>query len=308
MVAPRRFLPSISLLTAFEAAARTENFTAAAEELSLTQGAVSRQIQALEDQLGVPLFRRERKRVYLTAAGHAYARDIREALKLIARASLTVQANPEGGTLNLAILPTFGTRWLAPRLNDFLAKNPGVSVNLSTRILPFDLAAEHFDAAIQYGPGTAANTDSIKLLEEALLPVAAPDLKERLNVHTPADVAKAPLLHIETRPKAWQLWLKEQGISATPGGGMLFDQFSTIAQAAVHGVGFALLPGFLIERELKEGRLVVAFDRPLYGIGGYYLAWPRDKSDYPPLVRFRDWITQEIAVWNRSREADPVEG
>lgn len=304
MVAPRRFLPSISLLSAFEAAARTENFTAAAEELSLTQGAVSRQIQALEEQLGVPLFRRERKRVHLTAAGQAYAREIREALKMIARASLTVQSNPEGGTLNLAILPTFGTRWLAPRLNEFLAANPGVSVNLSTRILPFDLNAEHFDAAIQYGPGTVADTENIKLLEEALIPVAAPNLKDRLNIKSPADVASAPLLHIETRPKAWQLWFDEQGITATPGGGMLFDQFSTIAQAAVHGVGFALLPRFLIEQELTEGRLTIAFDRPLYGIGGYYLVWPKDKRDYPPLVHFRDWIIEEIEAWQKSRNQD----
>ncbi|RMF08288.1 MAG: LysR family transcriptional regulator [Alphaproteobacteria bacterium] len=301
MVAPRRFLPSISLLSAFEAAARTENFTAAAEELSLTQGAVSRQIQALEEQLGIALFRREKKRVHLTAAGHAYAREIREALKLIARASLSVQANPEGGTLNLAILPTFGTRWLAPRLNAFLAGHPGVTVNLSTRILPFDLEAEHFDAAIQYGPGTVAGTEHIKLLEEALIPVSAPGLKDQLDVRTPADVARAPLLHIETRPKAWQQWLEAQGVSATATGGLLFDQFATIAQAAIHGVGFALLPRFLIEQELSEGRLVVAFDRPLYGIGGYYLTWPKAKGDYPPLARFRDWIVAEITAWKRSR-------
>jgi len=303
VLAPRRYLPSISLLTAFEAASRTESFTAAAQELSLTQGAVSRQIQSLEEQLGVKLFRRERKRVHLTAAGEAYAREIREALKQIARASLTLQANPEGGKLNLAILPTFGTRWLAPRLNDFLAANPGITVNLSTRILPFDLEAEHFDAAIQYGPGTAQGTESVKLLEEDLLPVCAPDLMERLGIRTAADIAKAPLLHIETRPHVWKQWLMAQGISDVPASGMLFDQFATIAQAAGHGVGFALLPRFLIERELEEGRLVVAFDRPLSGVGGYYLVWPRAKGGYPPLVRFRAWIMEEIRAWSEGREA-----
>lgn len=304
MLAPRRYLPSISLLTAFEAAARLESFTAAAQELSLTQGAVSRQIQAIERQLGVDLFRRERKRVHLTAAGDAYAREIREALKQIARASLTLQANPEGGKLNLAILPTFGTRWLAPRLNEFLAANPGITVNLSTRILPFDLEAEHYDAAIQYrGPDRADGADQVKLLEEALIPVCAPDLKKRLGVRKVADMAAAPLLHIETRPNAWQQWFEAQGIRGAPASGMLFDQFATIAQAAGHGVGFALLPRFLIERELEEGRLVIAFDRPLSGVGGYYLVWPRAKGGYPPLVRFRDWLTSEIRIWNEGRDA-----
>ena len=127
MLAPRRFLPSISLLSAFEAAARTQSFTEAARELDLTQSAVSRQIMALEGQLGVELFIRDKKRVHLTLAGERYATEIRNALKSIASASLALKANPEGGTLNLAILPTFGTRWLAPRLPDFLSKHPGVT-------------------------------------------------------------------------------------------------------------------------------------------------------------------------------------
>src|SRR5262245_56643181 len=138
MLASRRFLPSISLLAAFEAVARTGSVPAAARELDLTQSAVSRQIKALEEQLGVELFLRERQTVRLTLAGDSYAREIREALRRISSASLNLRANPHGGTLNLAILPTFGTRWLAPRLGRFLSKNPGVTINLVTRLSSFD--------------------------------------------------------------------------------------------------------------------------------------------------------------------------
>src|SRR5690242_8560404 len=119
-VLPRRFLPQMSVLAAFEAAARLQSFTAAAEELNLTQSAISRQIRSLEDQLGAELFVRERQTVRLTVAGSSYANEVRRALQLIATATLALRANPNGGTLNLAILPTFGTRWLAPRLPAFL--------------------------------------------------------------------------------------------------------------------------------------------------------------------------------------------
>lgn len=129
----RRFLPSTALLAAFEATARTGSVTLAAKELSLTQSAVSRQIKLLEEQLEVELFTRERQSVRLTIAGNAYAREIREALRKISTASFNLRANPRGGTLNLAILPTFGTRWLAPRLPKFLAQNPGITVS----VVPF---------------------------------------------------------------------------------------------------------------------------------------------------------------------------
>ncbi|GGE01354.1 hypothetical protein GCM10011390_20280 [Aureimonas endophytica] len=142
MQTPRRLLPSIGLLSAFEASARTGSFTAAARELNLTQSAISRQIRALEEQLGVELFLRERQTVRLTPAGEAYARDIREALRRISAASLNLRANPFGGTLNLAILPTFGTRWLAPRLPDFLARHPGITINLATRLVEADAAPD----------------------------------------------------------------------------------------------------------------------------------------------------------------------
>ena len=151
MRSSRRFLPSLSLLSAFEAAARIGSITAAARELSLTQSAVSRQVKELEEQLKVELFHRERQTIRLTVGGEAYAREIRDALRKISSASMNLRANPMGGTLTLSILPTFGTRWLAPRLPKFLSCNPGVTINLVTRLSYFDFRSEPIDAAIHFG-------------------------------------------------------------------------------------------------------------------------------------------------------------
>ena len=196
MLTPRRFLPSISLLTAFEAAARTGSMTVAAHELSLTQSAVSRQIRALEEQLGLELFIRERQTIRLTAAGDAYAREIREALRKISTASFNLRANPRGGTLNLAILPTFGTRWLAPRLPKFLAQNPGVTINLATRLSYFDFRTETLDAAIHFGEPNWPGAEMALLRSEEVIPACSPNLKRQWNFRVASDLKKAPLLCI----------------------------------------------------------------------------------------------------------------
>ena len=152
MIAPqRRLLPSIASLRALEALDRLGSATAAAEELNQTQSAVSRQLQALEAQLGTELIIRERKSMRLTPAAVEYAATVRSALQSIARASLKVQVNPTGGSLNLAILPTFGMRWLVPRLPDFASRHPDITINMATRLKPFEFSDEPFDAAIHFG-------------------------------------------------------------------------------------------------------------------------------------------------------------
>ncbi|MDO5528059.1 MAG: LysR family transcriptional regulator, partial [Paracoccus sp. (in: a-proteobacteria)] len=179
MAIPRRFLPSMSLLTAFEAAARHESFTVAANELAISQSAVSRQIRLLEEQIGCQLFLRDKQTVRLSEAGAAYAREVAEALGRIGSASLNLRANPQGGTLNLAILPTFGTRWLVPRLQGFLDRHEGVTVHLTTKMTAFDFRTEPFDAAIHFGPAPWAGTEGTRLMAERLLPVASPDFLRR---------------------------------------------------------------------------------------------------------------------------------
>jgi LysR family transcriptional regulator, glycine cleavage system transcriptional activator len=295
MAAPRRFLPSLSLLSAFESVCRTGSTLAAARDLSLTQGAVSRLIQNLEAQLGVALFVREGRRLVPTEAALAYARDVAKALNLISRGSMRVRSNTGGGTLSLAILPTFGTRWLAPRLPRFLAAHPGVTINLGTRIRPFDFEEEGFDAAIHFGGETWPGAGYLKLFDERLVACCAPDFLGAHPVAAPSGLLGLPLLQLETRPDAWAAWFRPHGVEGPLPHGMLFDQFGPMIQSAIVGLGVALLPEFLARGELADGRLVAAWGDPAPGDGSYYLVWPKIGAWYPPLQAFRDWLRDEAA-------------
>lgn len=292
----RRFLPSMSLLSAFEAAARHQSFTAAAAELNLTQSAVSRQIRALEEVLGAELFLRERQTVRLTLAGETYAQQVREALRHISTATLNFRANPRGGTLNLAILPTFGTRWLAPRLPGFVAENPGITVNLTTRLAPFDFQLDPLDAAIHFGAPDWPGAELDPLMRETVVPACSPSLRDQHRFETPADLLAAPLLHLVSRPDAWERWFAAMDVAPDGVRGMLIDQFATVAQAATAGMGVALLPRFLFEAELARGDLVEALPGAVQSAGRYYLAWPSQRESYPPLQAFRRWIAREAAA------------
>jgi DNA-binding transcriptional LysR family regulator len=280
----RRYLPSIPALLALEAIDRLGTGAAAAQSLGLSQGAVSHQLKGLEDQLGVPLLILEKQRLRLTPAAKDYVTEVRKALQMLSSASLSLRANPLGGSLNLAILPAFGMHWLAPRLARFAREHPEVTVNLSTRLRPFDFAEGGFDAAIHYGREDWPGADFLKLMEEDLLAVTAPN--------PPPD---PPLLHLQSRPRDWPRWFAQHGLAAPPAGGMLFDQFATMTQAAIHGLGAALLPLFLIERELADGRLVPLRGGPVRAIGTYYLVWPKDMPPRAPLVSFRDWLVADMA-------------
>ncbi len=292
MIFPRRYLPSIASLLALEAVERLGTASAAAAELALTQGAVSRQLQVLEDQLGVALLIRDRQRLRLTPAAQDYVREARRALQLLSAASLTLRANPTGGSLNLAILPAFGVHWLAPRLAGFAAAHPEVTVNLSTRLRPFDFAATAFDAAIHYGRQDWPGVAYLKLMDEEILAVGAPSLVPA-PLAGPSAVLDLPLLQLESRTGDWGRWLAHHGVAGQRPGGMLFDQFATMRQGALHGLGLALLPLFLIRRDLAEGRLVAAFGGPVRALGSYYLVWPQHRPERAPLASFRAWAAAE---------------
>ena len=288
----QNLLPSTSQLKAFESVARNGSVSAAARELSLTQGAVSRLIQKLEEQLAVNLFHRVNRRMELTTAGNSYAPEIRRALDIIANASLTLRANPTGGTLRLAILPTMGTRWLAPLIPEFLAQHPGITLNLTTKLEPFDFAQEQLDAAVHFGHTNWEGTHYLKLFDEELVVVSAPTLLENREINSPADTLKLPLLHLKSRPQAWDIWLQHHQIEHAPLSGMMIDQFATLSQMAVQGLGLALLPRFLISRELESGSLTDVFQQSFSSddIGSYYLVWPEVRGDYPPLQAFSRWL------------------
>lgn len=293
MAIARRFLPSVQVMCAFEAAARHGSFTVAAAELHLTQSAVSRQVRSLEELLEFDLFIREKQTVRLTSAGESYAREIREALHHIANATLGLRANPKGGTLNLAVLPTFAARWLAPRLPRFQVDHPGVTINLVSRFTPFLFEQEHFDAAIHFGAQAWPGTNLDVLMSETIIPVCSPQLAERYQFVQPSDLLDAPLLHLTSRPDAWERWFAAKAVAHGPVSGMLIDQYSIMTQIAVAGLGVALMPCFLIESEVARGELVEAIHDSMTSHGHYYLVWPMERANHVPLQAFRHWLLQE---------------
>lgn len=292
----RRLLPNLSLLLAFDAVMRTGSVTAAAQDLGLTQSTVSRLLQSLEAQLGQVLFVRHKKRLTPTEAAQRYFRDVSAALDMIQRASTALIANPDGGSLDLAVLPTFATRWLAPRLPDFLSAHPGISINLTTRFRRFSFDEEPFDAMIFHGRDDWPGAGHLKLFDERLTACAAPHLLDRHPVTGAEDMAGMTLLQLATRPDAWRDWFRGQGAEPPlPLNGMMMDQFSMMIQAAISGLGVALLPDYLARTELAEGRLAPVLRQGVPGSGAYWLAWPAQKAGLKPLEAFRDWIAARMA-------------
>ncbi|SDC41478.1 LysR substrate-binding domain-containing protein [Ruegeria marina] len=294
MITPRRFLPSISSLLALEAVDRLGSATAAAEELSLTQSAISRQLKVMEEQLGVELIQRTQMRLHLTSAAQDYVKTARMVLQHLAQASLKLKANPTGGTLTLSILPAFGMHWLAPRLQDFARRHPEVTMNLNTRLKPFDFESEPSDAAIHFGRKDWAGVQYLPIMREEVLPVCAPGVRGEGNPDLEW-LKNAPLLHLDTRPDAWERWFAAQGQPETGLRGMLFDQFSTMIQATIHGLGVALLPSYLVEQDMRTGRLVLAWNGPAVSLGDYFLVWPQNRAEPQPLKSFRTWLQTRLS-------------
>jgi DNA-binding transcriptional LysR family regulator len=286
----RRLYPGMSALRAFDAVARLGSFTAAARELSLTQGAISRQVAVLEAQLGVVLVARDGRRAGLTEAGAAYAPRVRAALEVLGQGALEALGQaPETG-LRLAILPTFGTRWLMPRIPGFVRRHPEVTLSFLTRIGRFDLAAEGVDAAIHSGRADWPGARMTLLMPERVMPVGAPGAGRT--------VAGQALLALASRPSAWAEWWAATGQAGpVPAPAMRFEQVATLAQAAAAGMGAALLPAFLIRPELDAGALVALGDEVPSG-AGYYLVepepGPRGRAK-PAVGQFRDWLLTEVA-------------
>lgn len=292
----RRKIPSTAALVAFEAAARHESFTRAAEELSLTQGAVCRQIASLEEFVGVALFKRARRGVKLTEAGLGYSRQIASRLDAVERDTLSIMGHHAGGrSIELAVVPTFATRWLLPRLPDFLDQHPEAAVNLTTRTRPFLFAETEFDAAIYFGDADWPGAHAHFLMQENPVPVCSPRLLPD-GTATAATLAELPLLQQSTRPYAWRQWFEAQGVRAARDlHGPRLELFSMLAQAAMHDMGVALIPPFLIQEELASGRLVVAVDATYDSGKAYYLMIPERKTEAALLGAFRHWLTAQIA-------------
>lgn len=294
----RKKIPSLQALACFDAAARHESYTRAAQELALSQSAVSRQVAALEQFLGLALFRRTRHGVALTTSGAQYARQIAPRLQALERDTLDAMAHQgRGSAIHLATVPTFATRWLIPRLAQLAHQHSELVVHLETQTRPFLFTGSPFDVALYSGtPEQVANwagTLALPLLREQVLPVCAPALLGKRRSLSPQDIATLPLLQQSTRPNAWRQWFDAQGVAAPLAlSGPRYELFSLTAAAAACGMGVALVPALLIEAELARRELVVACPQALPQQRGYYLVTPQRGDPHPALATFSQWLRQ----------------
>ncbi|WEK42006.1 MAG: LysR substrate-binding domain-containing protein [Candidatus Sphingomonas colombiensis] len=300
----RQTLPPMTMLHSFAAAVRYGNFTRAGAEIGLTQSAVSRQIAGLEHWLGRALFDRIGRRIRLNEAGHAYAQAILPALDMIRRATGAVlEEGSDIRVIELAALPSFATRWLAPRLALLQQAAPGVILNVTSRSDEFDFATEHFDAAIHYGLPNWPDVEHRFLFRERCVPVLAPAMLERHGVRAPADILKLPLLAHSWRSDAWSLWTKACGLPPPPRKIPIFSNFMTLAEAVIAGAGAALIPSFMIEPEIESGRLISPFDIALEDEKAYYCVFPPDRKRNPTFARFLEWLEHQAGP---SATASPI--
>jgi len=296
----RKFkIPNMSALMAFEAAARHESFTQAARELFLTESAVSRQIATLESYLGVRLFVRAKQRVVLTRAGKLYGMQVHHSLEQLNCDTLSITAHGGGASLDLAVLPTFASEWLIPRMKDFTDRHPDVRVNMGVRTDTFSFDESHFEAAIHYGKPTWPGTSYDYLFGEEVVPICSPTLLKK-PIKKAQELLAYPLLHSTTRPDGWTQWFASLGIedNATMQG-VRYELHTMLTAGAAAGLGIALVPHFLIEEQLTHLGLVIPFDRPQAAAtdrdNAYYLIYPTELSHGKQLEIFRAWLLEQTA-------------
>lgn len=291
----RRRCPSISELNAFHAAARHLSFTRAAQELCVTQGAISRHIAALESYLGTQLFVRTPQRLELTQAGQTYRHGTQEALYQLETATTQLMSyRGSGGVLNLSAPPTFVTHWLFPRLGRLRAELPDVSLNFVRYQHVLNFAASHdFDAAIQFGRGQWSGAIARYLIGRETSIVCSPAYQRAQRLRQPGQLHDCTLLqHLEV-PEAWAEWLDEQGQTGMePAIGPRYNQYDLIIRAAISGFGVAIVPTCLVNDELAQGALVEPFRRRYQSSLGYYLCATPQNSELSAFQMFAGWLEQ----------------
>lgn len=291
----RRHLPTFTSLLCFDASARHLNFTRAAEELNLTQSAVSRQVRNLEEFVQTDLFLRIKKRLILTDEGKSYAKAINTHLNGLESETLKIMTNTQDDVrLNLGTFPTFGSRWLIPRIHDFAKHHPEIQLNLTTGLTPFDFTTQNVDIAIQHGDGHWDDVECEKLIDETVIAACSPDLIKGRNEIEAASVLDYSLLHLQTRQYAWPEWLHAQGITTKSKiTGPNFENFSMMIRAALSGLGIAIVPPLFIEDELKSGRLISPFGPAIRSKRGYYLVTPPKKLKLEKVKAFISWVRKQ---------------
>lgn len=288
-------LPPLKALHVFEVAGRHLSFTRAAEELHVTQAAVSHQVKKLEEQLGVKLFRRLNRRLLLTEEGQIYLPAVREGLRHIGHATDQLLAKHRSGVLTVSVLPSFAAKWLVPRLHKFRDQYPDVDVRVSAFEWPVDFSRDEVDLAIRYGRGKWAGLQADPLLTEDVFPVCSPDLvKGARPLRRPADLRHHTLLHDDYSREDWRIWLKAADVKGVdPRRGLSFSHTSIMLEAAESGQGVALGRTPLVADDLARGRLVKPFDISLPADYAYYVVCPVEAADRPKIVAFREWLLAE---------------
>jgi LysR family glycine cleavage system transcriptional activator len=291
-----RRLPPLNALKAFEAAARSESFTRAAEELCVTQGAVSHQVKALEATLGIKLFNRERQRLLITEAGREYLAVVRDALDRIAVGTDRLTQRQSSGVLTLSTSPDFAAKWLVHRLGRFAEAHPDIDLRVSATMHHVDFAREDVDLAVRHGDGHWVGLDVVRLCSEQLFPVCSPKLASGRNRITKASgLLKFPLLRLEDS-KAWSQWFDAAGVAdADVSHGPILNRASMLIDAAVDGQGVALARTALAAWDLINGRLVKPIDVSLRVSKTYWIVCPKATSALPKITIFRNWLLAEAA-------------
>lgn len=287
-----RNVPPLRALRAFEAAARHLSFTAAAEELHVTQAAVSQQIKHLESLLDVQLFRRINRRLELTEEGQAYVPEVRESLERLSAATARMARRQRLGILTVSVMPSFATRWLIPRLPRFRAQYPDVQVRISAFEWPVDFDKQDVDMAVRYGRGDWPSLHTVQLMDEEIFPVCSPRLTAKLD--SPEALAHYTLLHDDYSREDWFAWLDAAGVTGIdPAGGLSFSHTDLMLEAAERGLGIALGRTPLVAEALERGTLIRPCATTLPGDLAYYVVCPRQTADYPHIRAFREWLLQE---------------
>ncbi|OIQ32696.1 MAG: transcriptional regulator [Roseobacter sp. MedPE-SWchi] len=288
-------LPSLTHLRCFESAARHQSFTAAGEEIGLTQSAVSKKVKELEADLGFALFQRVGRGVVLTDAGAGLAADLAQDLGAL-RTSVqkAVAAGAGRSALRIAVLPTFANRWLIPRLPDFFARHPEIELSLSTRLDPFDFARDPFDLAIHYGRDNWPGARMVELFGDQMVPISAPEFYASYGLTDLTAMEDVPLVHLESRSEVWANWFQEAGIKGQPRqDGRYFDQYSMVIGAATAGLGAAIVPFDMVSDELDCGALVQLPGPVLGSAKRYYLTRPHGAAT-DAVQKFETWITRQL--------------
>ncbi|MBM3490799.1 MAG: transcriptional regulator GcvA [Alphaproteobacteria bacterium] len=293
----QRPLPSLTGLRAFEAVARLGGVAQAAAHLRVTQTAISHQLSRLEEQLGLPLFRRQGRKLKLTLAGEALFPPARIAFEQLRRAVDRLHAVERPNVLTVSTLPSFATKWLVPRLAGFQARAPEVDARITTSSHAVDFAAEEVDVAVRFGRGNWPGTRADRLFSEDIQPVCAPRLLAgEPPLREPADLARHTLLHVSPFDDDWRLWLTAAGLGhIDPRRGLSFDLSINALQAAMDGLGVAIGHSAFVARDLAAGRLVAPFALKVPMHAAYYVVAPLATAERPKVKAFRDWLLDEAA-------------